>query len=111
YEVPGNYTVELKIVGERDTCVSEENPDGTWDSSTRKVGYVRACGLPDVAFTYEHVDGLTYQMRNESDVSVFGCIQDIEWQVYAGSGVSGAPIAELSRKAWEPQITFPDAGT
>lgn len=110
YEKPGNYTVELTVKGERDTCASDDNPDGMWDSSTRKVGFVRACGLPDVAFTYEHVDGLTYQMFNESDVSVFGCIQDIEWQVYEGQGVNGAPIADLTRKGWEPQITFPKAG-
>lgn len=111
YEKPGNYTITVKVKGEKDTCISDENPDGSWDTSARKVGFVRACGLPDVAFTYEHVDGLTYRMLNESDVSVFGCIQDIEWQVFEGEGVKGSPIAELTSKAWEPLISFPEPGT
>lgn len=111
YDTPGNYTIELRVTGQRDTCQSEENTEGLWESSFRRVGFVTACDIPDVAFTYEHVDGLTYGMINQTDVSVYGCINDIEWQVYEGDGVGGKMITELTKKAWEPRITFPDEGT
>ena len=67
--------------------------------------------MPDVKFSYRHVDGLSYEMVNETDVSVFGCIQDISWNVFKGGNTSGEPIADLSKKAWQPLITFPDDGT
>lgn len=105
YEVPGNYTVQMTVHGEREAC----GPDG-WTNDFRKVGYVRACGAPVPEFEVTHVDGLKYKMLNDSDVSVFGCISAIEWQVFAGDSVSGDPILPPVR-AWEPVIEFPDAGT
>ncbi|MFT4621689.1 MAG: hypothetical protein ACI8PZ_000341 [Myxococcota bacterium] len=105
YTEPGNYTVQVTVNGDREEC----GADG-WEYNYRRVGYVRACGLPEPEFTYEPIEGLTYQLMNESNVSVYGCIQDIQWEVYKGSKVSGNPITELTAKAWEPQITFPEAG-
>lgn len=106
YTEPGNYTVQVTVQGQRDGC----GEDG-WEYNYRRVGYVRACGVPDAQFVVEHQDGLTYQMANETDVSVYGCIQDIEWQVYEGSGTNGKLVESLTAKAWEPLITFPDEGT
>jgi hypothetical protein len=105
YTEPGNYTVQVTVEGERAECGDEG-----WEYNFRRVGYVRACGLPNVEFGYEHVDGLTYQMLNETDVSVYGCIQDIQWNVYKGSTTDGTPIVDPV-KAWEPLLTFPDEGT
>jgi hypothetical protein len=110
YTEPGNYTIEATIQGERAVCDDPETAEVEgWSNTYRKVGYVRACGVPDAEFTVDHVDGLDYQMLNESDVSVFGCISDIQWEVYAGTDTSGEPVR--TAKAWEPIINFPEDGT
>lgn len=106
YTEPGNYTVEVAVNGDREAC----GEDG-WSNNYRKVGFVRACGEPEPAFEIDHVDGLTYQMLNDTDVSVYGCYSNIEWQVYKGSSVSGEPIADLTYSGWEPRLTFPENGT
>ena len=98
YDEPGNYTVQVCFDGESPTC-------GDWEFCYRKVGYVRACGVPDVVFTTEHLDGLTYKLRNETDISVYGCIFEVQWDVYNESG----DLME-SIKAWEPDFTFEEAG-
>lgn len=105
YTEPGNYTIQVTVQGDREAC----GPDG-WENSYRKVGYVRACDVPEASFEVDHVDGLKYRMLNESDVSVYGCISDIQWEVYAGDKASGEPIMPPI-KAWEPTIEFPDNGT
>ncbi len=106
YEASGNYTVEVEVHGNRDACGEEG-----WTNQFRKVGFVRACAEPTPEFRIQHVDGLKYAMLNETDVSVYGCYSNIEWQVYAGEGVSGEPLADLTYNGWEPNITFPDDGT
>lgn len=105
YTEPGNYTIQLEVHGEREAC----GPDG-WENNFRRVGYVRACGVPTSEFEVEHIDGLQYKMLNESDVSVYGCISNIDWTVYEGEGTGGTVVQE-NIQAWEPIIEFPDNGT
>lgn len=105
YEQAGNYTIQVTVDGEREAC----GPDG-WQNNFRKVGYVRACDVPAAEFVVTQLDGLEYQMLNESDVSVYGCISDIQWDVFAGNNTNGTPIMDPI-KAWEPIIEFPEAGT
>ena len=100
YTTTGNYTVTALIQGENDAC-------GEWDYNHRRVSYVRACDIPQAESTYSHIDGLTYQLLNETDVSVYGCIYNIQWDIFTESGTE--PIASL--QAWEPQFTFPEEGT
>jgi hypothetical protein len=99
YTAQGNYTLLVQIDGQNDVC-------GEWNYETSEVGYVRACAVPEPVFTYEHVNGLQYQLLNDTDVSVYGCIYDIEWDIYKAGG--SEPIAEL--KAWEPKFEFPESG-
>lgn len=106
YTEQGNFTVEVDVNGDREAC----GPEG-WSNEFRKVGFVRACDVPAPEFTVEHVDGLEYQMLNDTDVSVYGCYSNIQWEIYKGGSVTGEPIAELSYSGWEPKITFPDEGT
>lgn len=106
YTEAGNYTIRVEVEGESEGC----GEDG-WASEFRKVGFVRACDVPDVSFGVEHVDLRQYRMINETDVSVYGCIQDILWSVYKGDKVTGQPIAEMTVKAWEPIFDFPEDGT
>lgn len=102
YEEPGNYTIRACFYGENESC-------GEWDYCYRKVGYVRACGVPEVEFTYEPLGDLQYQLLNETDVSVYGCIFEIQWDIFdaAGNRVAGA---EEGIQAWEPRFTFPEPG-
>lgn len=101
YETTGSHTVQMCVEGERDA--------GPWSHCIKRYGYVRACGVPDAAFEVEADDGLTMKMVNKSDVSDYGCISDISWQVFKGSATSGEPFKEVS--AWQPQFTFDEPGT
>ncbi|MFT5456480.1 MAG: hypothetical protein ACI9K2_002965, partial [Myxococcota bacterium] len=76
---------------------------------TSRLGYVRACERPDVAFELFHNGGLTYVMRNKTDVSVYGCLYDIEWSLYEGGNTKGRPL-EGPVKAWEPTFEIPEEG-
>ncbi len=104
YTEAGNYTIQLSVDGERDAC----GEDG-WSNNFRRVGYVRACDVPEVEFEAEPNGGLAYQFLNNSDISVYGCIQDIEWLVYAGTSTDGDTIVPPI-KAWEPVVEFPEPG-
>jgi len=107
YTTSGNFTVEVEVDGDRDAC-----GEAGWNNSYRKVGFVRACATPAPEFEINHVDGLSYQMRNDTDVSVYGCYSNIEWQVYSGETVSpDALLPDLTYAGWEPKINFPDEGT
>ena len=101
YTEPGNYTVRVCFDGNRDSC-------GDWEFCFRRTGYVRACGIPEAEFAVEPLEGLTYTFLNETNISVYGCIFDIQWDVFAGSSASGEPIASVS--AWEPEFTFDEPG-
>jgi hypothetical protein len=74
-----------------------------------KSGYVRVCDVPEPVFELEHVFGITWNVRNQTGVGVYGCHSDIVWEVYEGTKVKGKPA--LSFEQWEPQIVFPDEGT
>jgi uncharacterized protein (TIGR03382 family) len=109
YEEPGNYTIQVTVDGESDACGEDGESAGTWSYNYRRVGYITACDVVQGEFTAEFQDDLTYKMVNNSDVSVYGCISEIQWAVYEGESVSGEPIQTLA--AWDPEITFPDKGT
>ncbi|MEN0066978.1 MAG: PKD domain-containing protein [Myxococcota bacterium] len=102
YTEPGNYTIEVTVQGDSETCDS-------WSDVVRRVGYVRACGLPEPSFEVEQVDGLRYQLLNNSDVSVYGCISEIQWDVFEGEGTDGLRVFEPIG-AWEPELMFPAPG-
>ncbi len=108
YETPGNYTIQVTVDGESNACGEDGVSSGTWSYDYRRVGYVTACDVVQGEFTAEFKDDLTYQMVNNSDVSVYGCISEIQWSVYKGEKASGEPIQTLA--AWDPEITFPEKG-
>ena len=99
YTVAGNYTLQAEVHGTNDEC-------GAWSNTARKIGYVRACDVPVPEFTYSHVNGLSYQLLNDTNVSVYGCIYDIEWDIFEAG--ASEPVARL--KAWEPEYTFETDG-
>ena len=111
YEEKGQYTVNMTITGEDETC-------GTWEYTQRELAYILVCGEPapgtDISnegadfpnlFSYEEGEELTYQMVNQTDTSVYGCIDSVTWDVYDGSELIN------SVNAWSPKLRFPAAGT
>lgn len=108
YTDKGQYSVNLEISGSGDTC-------GEWSYTQRQPAYVLVCGEPEPAegfdglFTYEAFDGVLYQMVNQVDTSVYGCVDKIEWHVYEGDKPSGEPVQIV--EAWSPKIDFGEEGT
>ena len=106
YTDAGQYTVNMKVTGTQEEC-------GEWEFTQRELAYVTVCETPKPAdgftgmFTYEAADeDLTYQMVNQVDTSVYGCVERIQWDVYR----VGAKKPFQSVSAWSPKIAFPEAG-
>lgn len=108
FNEPGQYSIAVDMSLENDVC-------GVTEYTSRKSAYVTACGQPapeaDAGGFFEAspVEGLLWHTINHADVSVYGCIDAITWEIYEGDSVSGEPIQTLS--AWAPDIEFPSAGT
>ena len=98
YEEPGNYTLRVCFDIEQESC-------GVTQYCFNRNGYVRACATPEPIFEIRHEEGLTYQLRNETDLSVYGCIYEVQWDVFNSAGENVGSI-----NSWEPEFTFPEAG-
>ena len=102
YETQGQFTVKADLVGQSETC-------GEWDFEHRELAYILVCDVPSPVFTAESVataDGVVYQMVNETDVSTYGCLDEIAWNVYDEQG--GELLQSLG--AWSPKIQFEEEG-
>lgn len=100
YTTDGNFTVRM--------CAKGEGDIGEWQHCVSRVSHVRACDMPDVGFSYEVVDGNTVQFFNETDLRTWGCIFDVQWDIFQGTDTSGEPYATLN--AWEPEFVFEEKG-
>lgn len=119
YETAGQYTVSAEMELEDEAC-------GTYTYNAVELGMVTACDEPapeDGAagfFTMEPVSGTTWQVINHADVSVYGCVDTIAWQIYKGSGeaaISAENLVDINGDdvgdtfgAWSPKIDFPAEG-
>lgn len=116
FATAGQYTVQAEIALDDEVCGGSIF---TYD----ELGYVLVCDTPTPTegasgyFSMAHDDGLTWATTNHTDVSVYGCIDFISWEVYSGSSISGEPI-DLDGDgdsdtigAWSPKIRFPAEGT
>ena len=97
YDEGGNHTIRMCATGTR------EGGDD-WRSCRTRNSMVRACDVPDVEFSAQEVDGLLWELVNQTDVSTYGCISDLEWQVYSGSEMID------SFAGWSPEYEFPEPG-
>lgn len=104
YNTQGQFTVNVTIDGESESC-------GEWSYTQRERAYVLVCEPPHAAegfdglFSYEPDEGLTYQMVNQADTTVYGCVDQVQWDVFKGSELID------SIAAWSPKIEFPAEGT
>lgn len=99
YTEKGQYTVFITVTGTSDQC-------GEFQYDFREPAYVLACEVPAAAegfdgiFTYEWVEDTTYQMVNQADLTVYGCIDRVQWDVFKGGEL------QQSVNAWSPKIDF-----
>jgi hypothetical protein len=103
YTEKGQYTVNVTISGESDDC-------DQWEYTKRERAMVVVCEVPTAAagfdslFSYEPVSGFTGRLINQADTTVYGCIDEIQWDVYQGSTLI------RSVNAWSPKIDFSNEG-
>lgn len=102
YQEQGQYTVSANLTGDSSTC-------GEWDFDYRELAYILVCEVPSPVFMAEPAEntaGTVYQMLNETDVSTYGCIDEINWSVYSEKG--GELLQSIG--AWSPKIEFDGPG-
>lgn len=112
YTEQGQYTINVTIRGESDDC-------GEWEYTERERALVVVCEQPKAAegfdglFTYEELptentpeDGLVrVQMINQADTTVYGCIEQAQWDVFKGDKLV------QSAKAWSPKLDLDEDST
>ncbi len=104
YETQGQFTVFVSITGTDESC-------GSYSFDQREPAFVTVCEPPHAGdgftgtFTYEYVEGTTYQMVNQADLSVYGCIDQVAWDVFK----DGQKVQSIS--AWAPKIDFGEKGS
>jgi PKD repeat protein len=117
YESSGAYSVSADMSLSDPLC-------GTTTFKQTEVGYILACAAPfpeaDAKgfFQLEPTTGLTWQTINRTDMSTYGCVDTIQWEVYEGSEVNPDKLVDFTGDgkgdpigAWAPLIEFPKAGT
>ena len=102
YEREGIFDLRVAVEGSTAECAS-------FGAEVSKNAYVRVCDVPVPVFELEHVYGVTWNVRNLTGVRVYGCHEEILWEVYKGRKTQGKPV--LTYAQWAPQIVFPDEGT
>ena len=92
---------------------------GTFTYRASELAYVTVCEPPapeegaEGFFSMAPVEGLTWQTVNKTDVSVYGCIDTVEWQVYKGTGEADITADNLVQTvgAWSPLLEFAESGS
>lgn len=102
YTTQGQFTVNVDFNGTGETC-------GEWSYKASELAFALVCDRPQPDFEIEHVDGLVYEIINNTDVSTYGCVDGINFKVYEGGSASGEPLLNLG--AWSPKVEFPAEGT
>ncbi len=102
YTEAGTYHVTM--------CADFEGASGPWSWCVAGTQVVTACGIPDASFeAFAGGEPLEIATENTTDVSVYGCISDVQWQVFEGRDVSAEPV--LTVGAWEPVFSLDQPGT
>jgi len=102
YNSEGAFDVTVEAQGSTEECPS-------FDSRIAKDAYVRVCDIPQPVFEMQHIYGITWTAHNQTGLEVYGCQDDIIWEVYKGQNASGK--AQMTFEQWEPKIIFPEEGT
>lgn len=122
YTTVGQFSVSATAEIQSDVC------DAQTVTSTQ-LGYVVACDVPtpeegaDGFFEVQKIEGLRYQTINHTDLSTYGCVDTIQWEVYKGSSEGDIKPENLvdfngtetaggeSIGAWSPKLDLPADGS
>ncbi|MSQ00839.1 MAG: matrixin family metalloprotease [Myxococcales bacterium] len=117
YTASGAFSVYAKMELEDPEC-------GTTSYEQTEIGYVLACAAPtpeegaDGFFQLEANDGLVWRTINRTDMSTYGCVDVIQWEVYEGSEIDPEKLVDFNGDghgdtvgAWAPLLSFPAEGT
>lgn len=89
-------------------CFEGTRGDTPYTQCVLKTNHVNACDVPTAEFTVETLPELTLGLRNTTSLRAHNCITNAEWEVYAGTSISGEPL--VTAAGWEPEIVLPEAG-
>ena len=112
YTTQGQYTVNVVIRGNSDDC-------GEWEYTERERALVVTCEPPQPREGFEGLFSFDYlteeddvenglvmvQMINQADTTVYGCIEQAQWDVFDGDTLI------QSKEAWSPTLLLPANGT
>lgn len=110
FETAGNFNVFMCV----DYEVEKTDQNGgavltQQEHCVDRYAYVRACDVPDVEFTFEQTGPKRIQFINRTDLSSYGCIYDVRWDIYEGDSATGTPAYE-NVVSWAPEIEFEKGG-
>lgn len=97
----GEYSVRLFVDGEHESC-------GPWQAEANKYGLLRLCAVPEPELHVAQTDDRTWDLLNDTELSVYGCVDSVHWAVYEGTRATGKPVVESIN--WELTHTFPHDG-
>ena len=106
YEDKGQYSVVLTATGDG------SGECGAWENVQRSRSYVVVCGVPEPAegfeglFSYSHDEELVYQLINQVDTSVYGCVESVQWDIFEDG--KDEPVQSLA--AWSPKVDLGKEG-
>ena len=97
YDRAGNFSIQM--------CATTQLGETSNTHCVDRAGIITACDVPAAGFEIEPIEGLTWQIVNRTDVSTYGCITNLVWEVYDEDG-------NLWREygGWEPEIEFDEPG-
>ena len=108
YEVQGQFTPSVVFSGESEQC-------GTWTFESSQLAAVLACEIPEPVFSLQATmnagyvdldeDLIAYQVINQTDVSTYGCIDTVAFQIEKNGEPVGEPVG-----AWSPVLLFDEEG-
>jgi len=98
YSRAGNFTVAM-------CATTQLSEDTETTHCVQRPGIVTACEVPEAGFELEPIEGLTWQVVNRTNVSTYGCITNLVWEVYDENGELWGEYG-----GWEPEITFEEPG-
>ena len=108
YTQAGNYSVAAYFQFDNPHC-------GTISEEAHLIEAVHACDIPAAEegsagmFALDRISETEWQTVNHVDASVAGCIQTVQWDVFAGDNTDGTPVQSYG--AWDPIIEVSEPGT
>lgn len=101
FQDAGRHVLRLHAEGEAEGCPA-------WSSTVSLPEGVTACAAPEPGFELAPAGALRWQLINNTPLEVFGCVDEVRVQLFAGGRAEGEPLLEV--EAWSPLLELPEQG-